>query len=49
MATYTVQRIDVSSCTFEADSPEEALELSNEAPDQWEISIGTPEVFLDDN
>lgn len=47
MATYTVERVDVSSCTVEANSPEEAIEISNNDPELWDIAIGETEAILE--
>lgn len=44
MATYLVERRDVSWIEVEADSPEDALEVANDSPDRWEFEPGEMEV-----
>lgn len=48
MATYKVERVDISWATVEADSPEEALEIANANPDLWDFQSGEPEAIIED-
>lgn len=49
MPTYTVERVDISTCEVEADSPEEALELANQTPEKWDFVAGENTVFMENN
>ena len=49
MPQYTIERVDISSCQVQADSPEEALELANAMPEKWDFTAGEPNAILEEN
>ena len=48
MPSYNVERVDISSCSVDADSPEEALEIANANPYLWDIAVGENEAILEE-
>lgn len=46
MKEYIVERVDVSWTSVCADSPEEAIEIANLNPDEWDFEKGTPTAII---
>ena len=47
MKDYIVERVDVSFYNVQASSSEEALQLAEQNPDEWNIVIGDTTVMED--
>ena len=47
MPQYTIERVDISTCEVQADSPDEALALANAWPEIWGFEAGENTVILE--